>query len=228
MSLIKPTVDAYTLECPIDNALAPAEFTICMWLKATDAFTSTQTLCFNRDTAVRGWFLRFVNATTISLTYVGSDTVNETSAFIHGAAVGVWSWWLFSVDSSGNVRWRRDNTTGTTSQTHAPRTSGNCEKTRILTHQNTNGLKAEIADWRFYNRPISITEELIIMHGQGRDGIIDGLASRLLFNDADPTVDTDTTVPIDAADPSRAWTVSGAGDAYTYSDGPYPIRRRRR
>lgn len=228
MSLVKPTVDAYTLETAASNDFAPAAFTICMWLKQTDTGAATQTFCFNRNTAIRGWFVRFTSATNLSFTYVGSDAVNETINLIHGATVGVWGWWMISVDASGNVRMRHDNTIKTQTMTHAPRTTGTVEVTRILTHQNSNGFKADLADWRFYSRVLTVPEEECILLGEGRDGIIDGLVSRLLLNDAEPGVDTDTTVPADSADPSRTWSVSGAGDAYTYSDGPYPTQRRRR
>ena len=90
---------------------------------------------------------------------------------------------------------------------------------------SNNRAQATIADFRFYDRALSQAELNYIRHRQGSDNIVDGLVSHLRLWDAAPGVDTDTALPMDAAEPGRSWVVAGTGDAYTWEGAPNPLRR---
>jgi hypothetical protein len=233
MGLEKPTQDAYRVQVASGAAadFKLSAYSFCAWAK----FASLQdlaTLWRNFNSTNAGCILRLRDGggvgDDLQMNYVGTGGNHTATIVGHGVSAGAWAFWFFSVDGSGNWLFGVDDTSSTGSDS-APKTSGGDPTQLTILHADGgtagHGALATMAGFRGYNRALTVTEFMEIRHTSGRDALVKGRISHLPLLDAAPGVDTDTTVPKDAAKPARVWEVAGTGDAYTWESAPAPLRR---
>ena len=228
MAFRKPTVDDYRIQTAVDNAFGPAAMTVCAWVRF-DVLAANASIYYGINSNIRGCWLRPAGTGGLDLNFgyvksTGSNVFTTHSA--HGISAGEWAFWYGVVDASGNIR-VGVNGAFTTASDGAPRTTGDVVTPTLLNKYDgsNNEAQATIADFRFYDRALPQAELNYIEHRQGKAIVVDGLVSHLPLWDGAPGVDTDTALPMDAAEPGRSWVAAGTGDAYTWEGAPYPLQR---
>ena len=234
MGLAGATADTYRLQAPTGAEWTSDAFTTCGWVTVGTANTSRDAFFSNFKSIVGGLLFRGrFNAGLLEFTY-GDGTLNVTQ--LHGHANYVAGKRLFvfgSADASGNGDLGHvfEGVLASTSTSGAaPSNAFSSEPPTLMGH--TTGLSNQkllgvLEDLRIFNTRLTLAEILSIEASDGRvNPQPHALISHLQLNDDIPGVDTDTTVPLDIADPDRAWSVAGAGNASTWSASLAPLRRR--
>lgn len=232
MALHKPTSGTYRLTGDSLN-LAAGPRTFCCWVK-WDSFDTSSTLWDDRLTGADGGggLIGILNSpaddTKYMYNYVDTAGTTRRVSSAHNTSVGVWAFWAVTlvgtVTPAANFR-----TNATTAGTTGVGTPGvNSSNLSLFAAFPTGASPGEAAmsDFRIYNRILSDVELDCIYHCQGSDSIINGLVMRLPFLNGAPGTTTATTLPKDLANPGRVFTVAGTGTALTWTDSPYPKRRR--
>ncbi len=228
MGLRKPGLDTYRIQTTDTAPFFPAAMTVCGWGKL-DSTAGTPTMFRTFDNAQLGVILR-VNGTDVQWFYKNDAPANTNALHTPSVAIatGVWRWFVGGVDASGNwvVGIDGEETTGSS---NALKTTGTQANPTIGGHQSGTTGHEWIGTWgdmQVFSRLLSVDERRALFYSEGASTIVSGRVSRLRMFDAAPGVDTDTTLPVDAAVPGRPWVVAGTGSAYVHTEAPYPVRRR--
>lgn len=88
------------------------------------------------------------------------------------------------------------------------------------TGDNGNTQDVDTADTRYYDRILSAEEWLTIFSSQGRDGIVEGLAGRMILNDREPGILVSAKNPIDAGPNQVAFAAAFGTPVPSYVLGP--------